>query len=50
MTSVEYPAVQLAASGGLTPYKWALSSGALPDGIEWPGYVDSWRKMPEAAE
>jgi homogentisate 1,2-dioxygenase len=28
----------------------ALDIGALPEGIEWTGYVDSWRKAPEAAE
>lgn len=28
----------------------ALDIGTLPDGVEWPGYVDSWRKKPEAAE
>ena len=28
----------------------ALDIGALPDGVEWTGYVDSWRKKPEAAE
>jgi len=28
----------------------ALDIGHLPDGIEWTGYVDSWRKKPEAAE
>jgi homogentisate 1,2-dioxygenase len=28
----------------------ALEIGSLPEGIEWSGYVDSWRKKPEAAE
>ena len=28
----------------------ALDIGALPDGVEWAGYVDSWKKQPEAAE
>ena len=28
----------------------AFDIGALPDGVEWPGYVDSWRKKPDAAE
>ncbi len=28
----------------------ALDIGTLPDGVEWPGYVDSWRPKPEATE
>ena len=33
MVGVEYPGVQLAVTGGTPPYKWSLSSGALPTGI-----------------
>ena len=28
----------------------ALDIAQLPDGIEWPGYVDSWKTKPQAAE
>jgi hypothetical protein len=30
---VAYPATQLAATGGTTPYTWSISSGALPAGL-----------------
>ena len=33
INTVEYPSIQLAATGGVTPYKWSLSSGALPAGM-----------------
>jgi uncharacterized protein (TIGR03437 family) len=33
MNGVEYPGIQLSASGGISPYKWSLSSGALPAGM-----------------
>ncbi len=33
MVGVEYPGVQLAASGGVSPYKWSVSSGSLPAGM-----------------
>ncbi|MSP88120.1 MAG: homogentisate 1,2-dioxygenase [Alphaproteobacteria bacterium] len=26
----------------------ALDVGTLPEGVEWPGYVDSWKAKPEA--
>jgi homogentisate 1,2-dioxygenase len=28
----------------------ALETGPLPEGVEWPGYVDSWRATPPAGE
>jgi len=28
----------------------ALDIGLMPDGVEWTGYVDSWKKKPDAAE
>lgn len=28
----------------------ALETGALPEGVEWPGYVKSWQAKPQAAE
>ena len=28
----------------------ALDIGLLPEGVEWAGYVDSWKKKPDAAE
>jgi len=28
----------------------ALEVGALPEGVEWPGYVKSWQAPPKAAE
>ncbi len=33
MLGVEYPSVQLAATGGIAPYKWAVSGGAFPAGV-----------------
>jgi len=30
---VEYTAVELAATGGVQPYTWTVSTGALPDGL-----------------
>ena len=33
INTVEYPSIQLAATGGVAPYKWSLSSGALPTGM-----------------
>ncbi len=28
----------------------ALDIGFMPEGVEWTGYVDSWKKKPDAAE
>ena len=28
----------------------ALDIGPMPEGVEWAGYVDSWKKKPDAAE
>ncbi len=28
----------------------ALDIGLMPEGVEWTGYVDSWKKKPDAAE
>jgi homogentisate 1,2-dioxygenase len=28
----------------------AVEVARLPEGVEWPGYVDSWKARPNAAE